>query len=79
MPPEFMAEYERFASDVSKRVKPIDQVWKTIVHMTNLVQDDMKMINNKTNKYKVRKSLEELRCSGKPFYWVDHEKLRKLK
>ena len=32
-----------------------------------------------TQKHKVEKNLESMRFSGKPFYWVDHEKLRKLK
>lgn len=32
-----------------------------------------------TQKYQVEKSLEKMRFCGKPFYWVDHEKLRKLK
>ena len=78
-PPEYVAEQERFMEDCSKRVKPKDQVLKTLLHMTNLIEEDRNMIKRKTHKYKVRQSLDELRRSGKPFYWVDHEKLQKLK
>ena len=78
-PPEYLADHERFAEDVSKRVKPVEQVWRNIVHMTNLIKKERKRITNNKYKYLMRKSFEELRCSGKPFYWVDHEKLRQLK
>ena len=47
--------------------------------MTNMIDEDRNMILRKKHKYKMRQSLEELRCSGKPFYWIDHEKLRQLK
>lgn len=30
-------------------------------------------------KYQLNINLEDLRRSGKPFYWVAHEKLQKLK
>lgn len=32
-----------------------------------------------TQKYKLEKNLEVMRYSGKPFYWVELEKLQKLK
>lgn len=32
-----------------------------------------------TQKYKLDKNLEAMQHSGKPFFWVEIEKLRKLK
>lgn len=78
-PAEYSAQRERFVEDCNNRVKPIDKVWKTIVHMTNLVPEDRKMIKQNTNKFKLRQCLDDLKYSGKPFYWVDHEKLKQLK
>ena len=40
---------------------------------------DRSDLKQKTQMFKAQESLEELRYSGKPFFWVDYERLKKLK
>ena len=47
--------------------------------MTKLIKSDLNVVKLKAQKRILNESMEDLKKSGKPFYWVDHERLRKLK
>ena len=42
-------------------------------------ENDRSVVRHKTQMFKAEENLEELRYKGKPFYWVDYERLKKLK
>ena len=78
-PPEYAAQHDRFVEDVNNRTKPQEQVKKKLMNLTKLVKSDLNVFKIKAQKRMLNESMEDLRKSGKPFYWVDHERLRKLK
>ena len=44
-----------------------------------LIEKERNVMILQTQKRVVNEKIDSLRKSGKPFYWVDHERLRKLK
>lgn len=47
--------------------------------ITKMVQDELKVFKLAAQKKLVDHRLQDLKRSGKPFFWVDHDRLRKLK
>lgn len=74
-PPEFNQEQERYIEDVNKRTRSDDQFRKVMMKLIKLVAEERTCLDKQALKYKVSKTLDELRKSGKPFYWVDHKRL----
>lgn len=57
----------------------MEQVSKKLLHLTTLFGEELEQVKRMADKFKLNESLDELRRSGKPFYWVDHQRLKKLK
>ena len=52
---------------------------KLVDYTTKMIKVDADHVRQKTHSYKVNEKVENLRRSGKPFYWVDLPRLQKLK
>ena len=75
-----MNELDRFLEDqqTSKSVRQ-ESLGEKLIRITRLCDEERQNVARMTQKYQLEKNLENMRFSGKPFYWIDHEKLKKLK
>jgi len=74
-----MAELDRFLEDQLHNRVRAESIGKSLVKLTSLVAEERKQIMRMSQLYKLDRVLEQTRRSGKPFYWVDLEKVRQLK
>ena len=80
--PGFSEEQERYIEDINKRInrpKPQEQIKKKLMQVYKLNGIAFDAFKQKSHTKLVDESLKDLRRSGKPFYWVDHDRLKKLK
>ena len=78
--PSFYEEDERFQEDVSRKTSPKEVMSRKLVdYTTKMRKEDADHIRQKQHSFKVNEKVEDLRRSGKPFYWVDLPRLQKLK
>lgn len=50
-----------------------------LLKLTKLPSRDRDQLVRKTQKYMMEENLDKMQHSGKPFFWVELEKLRKMK
>ena len=78
--PSFYEEDERFQEDVSRKTSPKEVMSRKLVdYTTKMIKVDADHVRQKHHSFKVNEKVEDLRRSGKPFYWVDLPRLQKLK
>ena len=83
-PPQFYEDDERFQEDVSRKQSPKEancrKVSDYIQNKTKrVIRIDAENAMKKEHIVNVSQKVEDLRRSGKPFYWVDIPRLNKLK
>ena len=82
--PSFYEEDERFQEDVSRKTSPKEVSSRKLADYLNhctskRIKIDADHVRQKHHSFKVNEKVEDLRRSGKPFYWVDLPRLHKLK
>ena len=81
-PPEFGDEFDRFLEDIDNTrelSKKKEKPGSRLIKLTRMVGRERQKLVHKFDKYNLNQNLETLGSSGKPFYWVEIEKLRKMK